>query len=252
MEDNRIDLKSVNKKQKNPLVIRLQNFLSFRKKVGPLRDAQGKFIAGSGGLLTAKKIKKLYIVLLILVAAASGGYWVHNSFAKSLPSCPVGTLSLGAEVAYKAGKPSYIRLCRIPGFKSRDPDDRGYVRVSATVANRWLKLYKAAKARGYNLVADGSFRSMKKQQYFYNCYRTKKCNNGRQAAAPGHSNHQSGEAVDIDIVPGPNNDPSLTACKKNPSKYPVYTVLAIYGSMKDIKLYAKIPGECWHWSPTGK
>lgn len=59
----------------------------------------------------------------------------------------------------------------------------------------------AAKDSGYGVYMStttyGAWRPYSIQQYFYNCYKTKSCNNGNLAAYPGTSNHGWGIASDL-------------------------------------------------------
>lgn len=67
--------------------------------------------------------------------------------------------------------------------------------------NRLRALVSAAKAKGYTIRYStstyGAWRPLQNQEYFYNCYKTKKCNNGNLAAKPGKSNHGWGIASDL-------------------------------------------------------
>lgn len=56
--------------------------------------------------------------------------------------------------------------------------------------------YKAAHG-GQNINAYSGYRTYAEQEYFWNCYLTKKCNNGNLAARPGTSNHGWGMAFDV-------------------------------------------------------
>jgi hypothetical protein len=58
-------------------------------------------------------------------------------------------------------------------------------------------MQRAAHQAGVTLSLTSGFRTQSEQQYLYNCYLTKRCNNGNRAAPPGYSNHQSGIAVDV-------------------------------------------------------
>ena len=84
---------------------------------------------------------------------------------------------------------------------------------------------KMEQAYGKTLKINSGFRTMEEQQYFYNCYLTKSCNNGNLAAKPGYSNHQNGTAVDIT-----SSDYSWL------SKY-----AHKYGFIRTVK------SEKWHW-----
>ncbi len=88
--------------------------------------------------------------------------------------------------AYDHGSPFTIDVITIGGK-----------RVSKPTGHAFLKMQKAAHAAGVGLTINSGFRTMDEQKYFYNCYQTKKCNNGNLAAKPGYSNHQSGRALDL-------------------------------------------------------
>jgi|GEM_PF-5317179 len=198
---------------------------------------------------TPFSIKPLNAILIVGVFALVGGFLVYSSFAASNPPvCASGSRSQGYRDAYKNGKKYKIRLCRIVGFKSTGDEDNGWVHVSSNASGNWVALFKSAQRAGIKLTANSSFRSYQKQKQLYDCYnrRAKGCN---PAAPPGYSNHQSGEAIDIDIVPGPNNDPTLTECLRNYRKYPVYNWLS--KNAYKYKRYGRVAKECWHWSPTG-
>lgn len=119
--------------------------------------------------------------------------------------CADGTTDLGTtSEAYSQGKQVTIRLCSIPTIKQSssigDGKDDGNIHVNSRVSSAYYALGKKYKdLYGKNLRATQSFRTMAKQEYFYNCYKTKKCNNGNLAAKPGYSNHQLGTAVDFEM-----------------------------------------------------
>lgn len=89
-------------------------------------------------------------------------------------------------LAYSKGSPSNVKVIRIGGK-----------RVTKTTGHAFLKMQKAAVAAGVNLTINSGFRTQSEQQYFYNCYKSGKCNNGNLAARPGYSNHQNGRALDL-------------------------------------------------------
>lgn len=100
--------------------------------------------------------------------------------------------------------------------------------VEVNTARAYLRMKRAARAKGITLRVVSGFRTMAQQRYLYNCYRTKKCNNGNLAAPPGYSNHQSGHALDL-----------------NTSARGVYTFLSRYG--KSYGFRRTVPSEKWHW-----
>ena len=97
-------------------------------------------------------------------------------------------------------------------WSERERPATGYVRgqaVAITVTAIDGKPVEVATARAYRSMRDAAaqdkvtikiingFRTMAEQQYLYDCYRSGGCNNGNLAAKPGHSNHQSGHALDL-------------------------------------------------------
>jgi len=90
------------------------------------------------------------------------------------------------DTAYRAGTPFNIQVVTVGGKA-----------VSKPTGHAFLKMQAAAHSAGVDISLSSGFRTMAQQQYFWDCYQTKKCNNGNLAARPGHSNHQSGSAVDL-------------------------------------------------------
>jgi hypothetical protein len=90
----------------------------------------------------------------------------------------------------------------VTGYRSGSPYAMSVITVGGkatarTTAHAFLKMQIAAEKAGVTLTISSGFRSMQEQQYFYNCYLTKKCNNGNLAARPGNSPHQNGSALDL-------------------------------------------------------
>jgi len=134
---------------------------------------------------------------------------------RSAVSCKATT-----EKAYANGSPYSIQVITIGGKKMSKP-----------AGHAFLKLQAAADKAGANISISSGWRTMAEQQYFWNCYQSKKCNGGNLAARPGYGPHQRAEAVDI--------TPSSNAwLQKNASKYGF-----IPGTVK---------GEPWHFKFTGK
>ena len=71
------------------------------------------------------------------------------------------------------------------------------VKVGAKTAQAWEDLKAAAAADGVTLRLNSGFRTMDEQQALRRRYLS---GNGPVAAAPGYSNHQHGQALDIDMV----------------------------------------------------
>lgn len=99
-----------------------------------------------------------------------------------------------------------------------------------------LNLINDAKSHGCNASIISGHRTYKAQKYFYDCYVTKKCNNGNLAAEPGYSNHEYGIAADLLYYP--YNQTCLNYYHTNAYKYGLDFPL----------LYASYP-EDWHIEP---
>jgi hypothetical protein len=90
------------------------------------------------------------------------------------------------DTAYSRGTPYSIQVIHIGGKA-----------VSKTTGHAFLKMQAAAHTAGVRLSLTSGFRTMEEQRYLYNCYQSKRCNNGNLAARPGYSNHQNGLALDL-------------------------------------------------------
>jgi len=156
----------------------------------------------------------------------------------SQPPCRgVLTSEIGIVEGSRAGSPAMIRLCAI------DNGTATPLRVNSTISLHVSAMVGAAKADGITLTASEDFRTMERQQYFWDCYqeglrlerngqsRRLACNNGNTAARPGYSNHQTGLALDFRLTSGVQSWLERRA--------------ATFG------LYARVPREPWHYSPTG-
>ncbi|MBA2664792.1 MAG: D-alanyl-D-alanine carboxypeptidase family protein [Bradymonadaceae bacterium] len=100
--------------------------------------------------------------------------------------------------------------------------------VGLNTGSAYEKMRLAAARNGVKLQVISGFRTMAEQQYLYNCYLSKRCNNGNLAARPGRSNHQNGLALDLNTrAPGVLNWLNRNA--------------ANYGFRRTV------PSEAWHW-----
>jgi hypothetical protein len=96
-----------------------------------------------------------------------------------------------AEVGYRRGKKFSIVVVGIDGTS-----------VEQRTADAYWAMREAAANDGVELVIYSGFRTQAEQEYFYHCYRECACNGCSPAAKPGHSNHQSGSALDLAMAPG--------------------------------------------------
>lgn len=121
------------------------------------------------------------------------------------------------DTGYVNGRPFTITVVNIGGI----PMERD-------TANALLTMSQAAENSGVLIRVASGFRTMAQQQYFWNCYINKNCNQGNLAARPGYSNHQSGHAVDLNThVPA------------------VFNWLNAHGATYGFR--RTVPSEIWHW-----
>ncbi len=110
-----------------------------------------------------------------------------------------------------------------------------------------LKLFlDAAQEAGHDIRMStseyGAWRPYSNQKYFWDCYQTKKCNNGNLAARPGTSNHGWGIASDLSYYSGKHG--------KKEAKYWAHDNAHKYGLK--FPLCQNIRGYCqedWHIEP---
>lgn len=123
----------------------------------------------------------------------------------------------GPGVGYVDGEPVDLMLVTIDGKA-----------VESRTAGAYLRMRTAASAEGVKLTVVSGFRTMAEQEYFYDCYRTRKCNDGHFAERPGYSEHQSGRALDLNArTPG------------------VHAWLVTHAG--EHGFYDTVPSEPWHW-----
>jgi LAS superfamily LD-carboxypeptidase LdcB len=120
-----------------------------------------------------------------------------------------------AVTGYKNGKAFKLKVV-----------DVGWAEVEVSTARAFEKMRTAAEEDGVRLVIWSGFRTYERQAELYDRYRR---GYGNLAARPGHSNHQSGRALDLMIEHG-------TYEKKHARHY---------------GFAATVRGEPWHWEFVG-
>lgn len=100
--------------------------------------------------------------------------------------------------------------------------------VERSTANAYIALQEAAAHDGVDVRIVSGFRTMAEQEYFYGCYTNCNCNGCNLAARPGHSNHQSGHALDLNTSTGG----VLTWLNNNGARF---------------GFSRTVPSEAWHW-----
>ena len=96
---------------------------------------------------------------------------------------------------YRTVNPA-TKSCNVPGFY-----DNNSWGLEPKFYKNILDLIKYAKSQGCDAKIISGHRTYEKQSYFYDCFISKKCNNGNQAAKPGNSNHEYGIAADLRYLP---------------------------------------------------
>ncbi len=87
---------------------------------------------------------------------------------------------------YRRGSPYAMQVITVGGKPT-----------AQATAHAFLRWQAAADRAGVSLSIRSGFRTMEEQRHLYDCYVTRRCNNGNLAAKPGYSNHQNGEALDL-------------------------------------------------------
>ncbi|MBO5401657.1 MAG: M15 family metallopeptidase [Clostridia bacterium] len=94
--------------------------------------------------------------------------------------------------------------------------------MTAETRDAFIKMCAAAKEEGHTLFSENDFRSYELQSMLYTsfCNRDGKEQADRYSARPGHSEHQSGMAIDINKAsPYFNNTPEAIWLKNNCAEY---------------------------------
>jgi len=170
------------------------------------------------------------VVRGICAGAATITCCVPKGTSPSTPSAPSGACPVysNAPTSQIAGNGNVkYNVVRIAAQHFSGSADNTMTKPTACA---FAQMAEAAKKAGIRLTINSGFRTLARQQYFWNCYQTKKCNNGNLAARPGNSNHGRGVALDI------NTGPTSTATYKW-----MAANAARYGFRRTV------PSEPWHW-----
>ena len=176
------------------------------------------------------------------------------TYGSSTPSAPVPSGDCGPytgatvpiegnnEVVYDCHKISIEHWAGSQSSLNLPPEKKDNSMEKET-ACAFSRMHDAAKASGVELKITSGFRVLARQEYFWNCYQTKSCNNGNLAARPGTSNHGTGKALDIANAGGKNSNADGNFCKNaSPQVYAWLQQHAPeYGFVRTVKK------ECWHW-----
>ena len=119
-----------------------------------------------------------------------------------------------AATGYRRGRKTRIELVSL-----------GWAEVEVSCARAFLAMAEAAAEAGIDLAIRSGYRSHEQQTWLYQAYRA---GWGNVAARPGHSLHQSGRALDLDV-----RDPDVLAWLDRNARR--------FGFRRTVR------SEPWHW-----
>ena len=135
----------------------------------------------------------------------------NGSSSSSGDTTQICSLTVKENKYYKVVNPQ-TEECYVPGFY-----DNNSWGLEPTFYNNLLALINDGKSQGCSAAIISGHRTYAKQAYLYNCYITKKCNNGNLADKPGYSNYEYGLAADLSYYP--RTSECLNFYHTNASKY---------------------------------
>ncbi len=174
--------------------------------------------------------------------ANGGSTGSANGLCGSYAGAAVSSIKVNNNVAYSVVKIRPEHLSN-PSIHSAAPTAQDNT-MTTTTACAFDKMASAAKQAGVTITIASGFRTVARQEYFWNCYQTKQCNNGNLAARPGTSNHGRGIALDVNTNCG-----SQTGAKPNCAGSKVYQWLKNNGHKYGFK--RTVQSEPWHWEYVG-
>ncbi|CAF1334025.1 unnamed protein product [Rotaria sordida] len=116
--------------------------------------------------------------------------------------------------------------------------------MTTSTACAFDKMATAAKQAGVTITIASGFRTIARQEYFWYCYQTNKCNSGNIAAEPGTSKHGIGVALDLNTDCG-----DQTGATPKCDKSEVYQWLKNNGHKYGFT--RTVQPEPWHWEYVG-
>jgi hypothetical protein len=130
-----------------------------------------------------------------------------------------------------------------PSIYTASPTEKDNTMTTAT-ACAFDQMATAAKNAGVAIKISSGFRTIARQNYFWNCYQTKACNNGNLAARPGTSNHGRGIALDLNTDCGKQTG-AKPACGGSAVYQWLYNNAHTFGFIRTVQT------EPWHWEFRG-
>ena len=116
--------------------------------------------------------------------------------------------------------------------------------VTIMVACAFDKMATAAKQAGVTVTITSGFRSLARQQYFYDCYTTGSCNGGNMAARPGSSIYGTANILGLNADCG-----RQTGAKPECPSSPVYQWLS--SNAHKFGFVRQNQAEPWVWEYKG-
>ncbi|CAF1595492.1 unnamed protein product [Adineta ricciae] len=174
--------------------------------------------------------------------ANGGSSGSANGLCGSYVGAAVSSINGNGGVAYSVVKIRPEHLSN-PSIHSASPTAQDNTMTTST-ACAFDKMASAAKQAGVSITIASGFRTVARQEYFWNCYQTKQCNNGNLAARPGTSNHGRGIALDVNTNCG-----SQSGATPNCGGSKVYQWLKNNGHKYGFK--RTVQSEPWHWEYVG-
>ncbi|CAF0898665.1 unnamed protein product [Adineta steineri] len=174
--------------------------------------------------------------------ASGGASGSANGLCGSYAGAAVSSIKGNGNVAYSVVKIRTEHLTN-PAIHTAAPTAADNT-MTTTTACAFDKMAAAAKQAGVAIKIASGFRTVARQEYFWNCYQTKSCNNGNLAARPGTSNHGKGIALDLNTDCG-----SQSGAKPNCGGSKVYQWLYKNGAKYGFK--RTVQSEPWHWEYVG-
>ena len=130
-----------------------------------------------------------------------------------------------------------------PSIFTMAPTEKDNTMTTAT-ACAFDKMATAAKAAGVTITIASAFRTLGRQQYFWNCYQTGSCNGGNLAARPGTSNHGRGAALDLNTDCGGQSGSTPSCGGSSVYKW-------LYNNGHNFGFTRTVQSEPWHWEYHG-
>ncbi|CAF1077982.1 unnamed protein product [Rotaria sordida] len=177
-----------------------------------------------------------------IAKSSSGNSKPSGGSCGSYARAAVRSIKGNGNKAYSVVKVKKEHLAN-PGSYSLSPTSSDNTMTTST-ACAFDKIATAARKAGVSIKIASAFRTISRQQYFWNCYVTKRCNNGNLAARPGTSNHGRGIALDLNTNCG-----KQTRARPNCGGSRVYQWL--YKNAHKFGFTRTVKSEPWHWEFRG-